>query len=524
LTPVPRPGAKKPAESPAAEEKPNEPKAAKKSAPRPPQVTLRKPKTRATGIQFVAAPLLAQAEPPAEPEKPTQKPPVDSEKPADESAANAVPAEPTQPDSDSAKPMTDDEGSAAAGAPEIVVSVGPGGITIASEDLDALDEFEEQLRMFIDNSATGKEFNIYYLRYAKADTAASLLTEILSGGTASSGDEGGGSLMGDLASQMIGGMGGDLLGGLLGGPSGGTGAASGTVSIIPDPRLNALVVQATARDLDSIEQLLDVIDRPDSGVPVETTPMPKFIPVIYSSAEEIATIIRQVFASKMMAEAGGQQRQPSPEDFIRALRGGGRGGSGGRQQNRGEEQKMTIGVDPKSNSLIVSAPDYLFNQVKDMVYQLDQAAVASRSDETVRVVNLKRASTDLVQRSLVSVLGPSASVNKTASTTSTSSTGRTSSSTSSQGSRTTSSNTGSQGGDNRSSDGGSDAMRRFMESQEMMRRFQEAAGASSRGGDRGSSRGSFGGDRGGSSRGGFGGDRGGSSRGGFGGFPGGGRP
>jgi type II secretory pathway component GspD/PulD (secretin) len=211
----------------------------------------------------------------------------------------------------------------------VIISVAPNGtITVASDDLDALDEIEAQLRSMVDGTGNTKEFNIYYLRYAKADIAASLLTEILSGGAAAADEGGGGGLMGDIASQMMGGMGGDLLGGLLGGGGGGGAASSGTVSIIPDPRLNALIVQAMSRDLDSIEQLLQIIDQPQGPEVIETTPVPKFIPVQHSSADDIATIVKQAFASKIQGDAGGggQQRQPSPEDFIRAP-----GGGAGRQ-------------------------------------------------------------------------------------------------------------------------------------------------------------------------------------------------
>ena len=393
----------------------------------------------------------------------------------------------------------------------MIISVAPNGtITVASDDLDALDEIEAQLRSMVDGTGNTKEFNIYYLRYAKADIAASLLTEILSGGTGTA-DEGGGGggLMGDIASQMMGGMGGDLLGGLLGGGGGGAGtASSGTASIIPDPRLNALIVQAMSRDLDSIEQLLQIIDQPQGPEMIETTPVPKFIPVAHSSADEIATIVKQAFASKIQGDAGStQQRQPSPEDFIRALRGGG-GGRGGnsRQQNRGEEAKMTVSVDTQSNSLIVSAPEYLFKQVEQLVYQLDQRAVATKADETVRVVNLRRASSDQVQRSLQSVLGPNAQVNKAGTTT----TATTSRSTTAQ-SRSSTSGQPQSGDQPRTDGGGGDAMRSMMMLQEMQRRSQDSGGGG---------RGSRGGGGGG---GGFPGGGGGGFPGGGGGFGGGNR-
>ena len=163
---------------------------------------------------------------------------------------------------------------------------------------------------------------------------------------------------------------------------------------------------------------------------------------------------------------------------------------------------MTIGVDPESNSLIVSSPDYLFKEVQALVSELDRAA--SKSDETVRVVTLKKASTDLVQRSLVSVLGANATVNTTSgTTTSTSSSSRSTGSSSNRSSNQPQAQPG-------QPDPNQDAMRQQMQfMQDIQRRFQEGGGRGDRG-ERG------GGDRGGGDRGSRG------SRGG--GFPGGGFP
>lgn len=328
---------------------------------------------------------------------------------------------------------------------EIVVTVGPGGIMIASEDLDALDDFEQLLQTIADTTATtGTEFNIYYLKYAKAEIAAALLTEIMGGASAGGGDAGGGGggLMGDLASSMLGDVGGGLLGGLLGGGGGGGGlmssSTSGTVTVTADPRLNALVIQASPRDLDSVEQLLKVIDQPASPEAVQTVTPPRFIPVFNTSAESVATIVKQAYSGRIAGDAaGGQQRQPSPEDFIRALRGGGGGGRGGRggggEASKGEEQKMTVSFDARTNSLIVSAPDYLFEEVKLLVQELDTATV--NSDETVRIVTIKKANPDLLQRSLSSMLGPNVTTNKTTAAGTTTGS-RTSSASSSRGSTT----------------------------------------------------------------------------------------
>jgi type II secretory pathway component GspD/PulD (secretin) len=294
---------------------------------------------------------------------------------------------------------------------EIVITVTPSGIIINSQDVEALDEIEQWLATFGKGYAGTREFTIIYLKYAKAETAAVLLNEVLSGASVSSDSGGGsGSLMGDIAANMMGGMMGNMFGGILGGGGDGGGSTSVSgVSIIPDPRLNALYVQANPRDLDTIQQLLSVIDQQSRG-DVEVVAAPRFIPIVNTSADEVANVIRQVYAGRLASDSS-QPRQPNPEDFIRMLRGG-RGGGNDRQR-RGEEPKMTIGVDARSNSLIVSAPDYLFNEVQALAKTLDTAAV--QQEETVSVVKLERTSPDLVSRSLASVLGSSISSNRTTS-------------------------------------------------------------------------------------------------------------
>lgn len=370
---------------------------------------------------------------------------------------------------------------------EIIVTVGPNGIAIASEDLDALDDFEQLLRGFADSTANGKEFTVFYLKYAKAETAAGLLQELIGGGATESSGGGGGSLMGDIASSMMGDMGGGLLGGLLGGGGGGgaTVTTSGSVSIISDVRLNALFVQAKPKDLDVVEQLLKIIDREGSPEPVETVPSPRFIPVVNASAEEIANVVRQVFSGRInAAEAAGQQRQPNPEDFIRALRGGGGGGGRNSRDKKAEEVKMTVGVDTRTNSLIVSAPDYLFAQVEALVKELDVSEIPT--DEVIQVVQVKRSNATTIQKSLESMLGDS--IKK---------------------SGTTSSNSGRSGG-NAPGGGGpggnnaaQDQMRQRMEMFNNMQRMQQGGGFGGGGPGGGPGGGGFGG------RGGGGGGRGG---------------
>lgn len=275
-----------------------------------------------------------------------------------------APAEPAQPAESPSKTS----------APEIRVAITPGGIFIASDDLEALDEFEKRLRDVSGPAslAPQRDITVFYLKYAKAEVAHALLQEILGGHV----DESSSSLLGDVTTNLLGG---GLLGGLLGGLAGGGGGgggddvttiqATGMVSIVADPRLNALVVEANPTDLKLIEELLKVIDRESSETDIQTAGTPYPIVVKYASADEVANVVREVFADRIATTSNRGRQQPSPEDFIRALRGQ-RGGQN--QQSRGEAQKMTIGVDLRTNSIIVVAPEPLYRQVEALVQLIDQ--------------------------------------------------------------------------------------------------------------------------------------------------------
>ncbi len=221
-------------------------------------------------------------------------------------------------------------GETAAGEPPpILISVGPGGLITACEDKKALDDFELLLKTLASRQTTNqREYTIFYLKYAKAQGVAELLEQIFSTGPASSAGGGG---LSNLAGNMFGGgFGGNLMGDLLFGGGGGEEAptkltGSGTISIVPDSRLNALFVQANPTDLDTMEQLLKVIDQSHSPEDVLLVRRPRLIPVNFTSAEDIATVVRQVYADRISGGAGGgnAQRQPSPQELIQALRGGG---------------------------------------------------------------------------------------------------------------------------------------------------------------------------------------------------------
>lgn len=312
----------------------------------------------------------------------------------------------------------------------IIVAVGPGGIMIASEDLEALNDFEQLLTTLAGSDMAGTpDVTVFYLIHSKAAAAAQILDQILGGGTVSATGASRGSLAGDMASAAFG-PAGEMVSSLLGlAGTEGTITPSGSIRITPDERLNALIVQANAADLVLIEQLLKIIDQRESPEDVLAQSKPRMIPVYNTSATEVAEVVREVFQERMVS-SGRNQRGPSPQEIMEALRGGGRGGRGGSQQAVDNTQKMSIGVDGRTNSLVVYAPDTLYQEVKELVEQLDELALESTRYSVV-TVPLKKTNTEAVQKALSALVGDSITFGSTSSRSSTGST-RTSSTQSSR--------------------------------------------------------------------------------------------
>ena len=297
--------------------------------------------------------------------------------------------------------------------PPIIVAPGPGGVMIASDDIEALNEFEDLLTALASGAAEGNtDLTVFYLKHVRATVAAQLLDQIFGGGTLVGGSSGGRSMLGEMANAALGETAGGLVSSLFGLRGGeGTITPSGAILITPDERLNALFIQATPKDLDTIEQLLEILDQRESPEEVLAKPQPRLIPLYNTQAEEVAEIVRQVYQDRLISGGQGQQQgRPSPEqimEFIRRIR----GGSGGRSSRQTTQQdRMAIGVDTRTNSLVVVAPDALFREVKQLVETLDQAAI--QNGQAVRVVRLKRASPEVVEEALANLTGGAVQVRR----------------------------------------------------------------------------------------------------------------
>lgn len=341
----------------------------------------------------------------------------------------------------------DDPDNQSSGAP-IVVRDGPNGLMVTSEDTEALDRFENLLRMIMEQSALSDiEPQVVYLQNIKAAAAKQLLSEILSGSPAKAseggGGSGGGGLLGGMASNLLGGLGGGMLGSLLGGganSAGGSasattpsvGMATGQYAIVSDPRLNALFIKAQPPDMRLIEQLLRVIDQIESPFSVETQGVTELIPVLSQDVNDVLTTVKSVFGERIVGNASSANRAPTggapsnPGEFFQAMRSAFGGGGGSRSQAQPtqvelSEPKISIGADVHTNTLVVIAQPYQIEEVRKLVGMLDEAG-ESEQDE-VAVVEMGAIASDALTTSLQRMLGAQAQTNVSGGSSGSSSTG-----------------------------------------------------------------------------------------------------
>lgn len=302
----------------------------------------------------------------------------------------------------------------------IIVAPGPGGVVIASDDVKALDEFETMLKTLVGSASSGGgNMTIFYLKHAKANSVAETLDRVLGGGT----------LPKEYyeaqqqQQQQQGGVG--RFPGGRGMPTPPTASANvpaqnPSLRITPDSRLNALIVRAGPTDLELIEELLKILDQLESPEDILAQPKPRLVPVYNTQADEIVDVLKQVYADRIGASSstrsGGGMSGGMPPfmAMMRGMSGGPRAGGQASSVSRStdETQKMSLGVDARTNSVIVSAPEPLFTEVKELIEQLDIAAVDS--NETMRVVTLQKASLTAVEDALSSLMGDSVQVTRTA--------------------------------------------------------------------------------------------------------------
>ncbi len=296
---------------------------------------------------------------------------------------------PTERESKSARFLTDNIRSQ---APLIRCQITDRGVILQSEDAQALEEFERHLKAITGPVLTlPAPPTVFYLQYTKPEDALRLLAELLDGGESAMEAQTDTLVNGYVSSRS-----GSFLGSLVTSRDGTITMMSDSITVVAEPRLNRLIAQGTTQDIQLIEDYLTIIDKDSSIAENRTYGTSHVIELQHTNATEIAAAIREAYAGRITASSAGTaaanaraagdpaEQRPAPRSNDEGRDQGDRktaSKSGSSQSSRDLEPKMTIAVHQASNSLIVTAPDQLFEEVENLAKLLD-----TRSEETIEIL------------------------------------------------------------------------------------------------------------------------------------------
>ena len=254
------------------------------------------------------------------------------------------------------------------------------GLTIDTLDLDAADEIEAAIEEFLGSSTEVQLPSFFELQHRDVTEMQQMLEGILGLGDAGGGGGGdaGGSPLTGMMNNML--PGGDLLDGLLGG--GGSDSVSGLegdVTFGADVRFNTLwVVGATGNDLSQITNLIEYWDRPEGETKPELFGATRVVKVFHRGAQEVVDIIkaqRPEMVYTEQAKQGGGQNNGEVAQALKAVqaltKGGGGGAAAGGGGSGGKKQTVVLGVDAVNNTILVTGPKYMYDDILTIVEQVD---------------------------------------------------------------------------------------------------------------------------------------------------------
>jgi type II secretion system protein D len=285
------------------------------------------------------------------------------------------------------------------GAPVNIIAIG-NRLIIKSDDPQALALAQQMVRLLLESSKSGAGMEVIPLKNADAREAAKVLDEAFNGPK-------------DNTQQQN-----PFARGGFFARFGGFGAQAPTpkpdsIRVVADPGSNSLIiVKASPIDMLQIRSLLEkAIDKGSS----ELTGLPEthVIKLKFANATDVSNVIKDVYREKM-------NNNPAPGQVggFRGFRFGGFRGFGNQNANIGPDGQpravtLSVGVDEKTNSLIVNCPKALYEDITKLCGQLELSAKENK--RTVRVVSLGGSGLDpaVVQQAVDAVLGRTSSSSTT---------------------------------------------------------------------------------------------------------------
>jgi type II secretion system protein D len=269
-------------------------------------------------------------------------------------------------------------------------------LIINTDDADTRRYIQEVIRTMTQPGGEG-DFEIIRLTNANATDTARVIDEFYNG--PKQGGPGGGTVLERL-------RGGGFPGGGFGFPGGMQqpgGAPTTTVTpkvrVVADPGSNALIVRATPLEMASIRDMVKALDGGEEAVAAQKV---NRIKLQSANVSEVAYVIESLYHDLL----GTGSRNTSVGGFSGFAFGGisgfgGRGNSLLRSTDANGNVRpnpLSIGVDERTNTLLVLASEALFKQIKTLVEELDKESAGYV--KSVKVVQIKGVDPTVVQQAI----------------------------------------------------------------------------------------------------------------------------
>ena len=272
------------------------------------------------------------------------------------------------------------------------ISVLGNRVLLSCDDEETLNLAQELVRVLTSAPSNEGDFEIVRLKTASAAQVAKVLEEAFNGPAQAQAGGGAGGMLGGLSPLL-------RFAGIGGGGSAPTNATPNRIRVVADGTSNTLLIRASKLDIITIKKLLEkALDSGES----DSLAVPKtwvLGPLENINALDASRTIQDVFrgltsASGASSSAGGFPGMGFPF--------GGGGGGGGQQG--GNRVSLSIGVDEKSNSLLLYCPQTLYEDISKLVEYMENSAKPTNA-KVVRVVQVNGIDPALVQQAIDAIQG-----------------------------------------------------------------------------------------------------------------------
>lgn len=266
----------------------------------------------------------------------------------------------------------------------VVITVLGDELLLTAQDPAALDQLEELLAKTMEVLPPRLQWNVFPLQSADATEVATMLQQLIPESSVSkptSSSSGFGALSGGVSSF------GSSLMGMTG--LGNMAASPQTLQIIPELRLNALFVAGPTSKVREVEEMLKVLDSNELSDNLRNKSS-HIVQLEYADAQDVLDVLKDAY--KGYLEDGNANPQANA---LAMLMGGGRGRG---EANQKPKAQLALGIDKRTNQLIVWGDENLFKEIESLALNLDQSAQEAK--RTVRVLSLQNTNSSVVTSAL----------------------------------------------------------------------------------------------------------------------------